>query len=105
MGDRRRRAGRRARQTGGREGAGERDGAGGRDEAGRSELAARFDEVVAPLDADPTWQRRVRSVRRRHRLTWLGNWTLRCFAEVGCWFAGVPAQRCTAGPLVRREVR
>ena len=66
-----------------------------------SELSLRFEAVVSHLAEDEAWNRRVRSVRRRHRAAWLGSWALRGFAEVGCWFTGVPAQRCAVPPLAR----
>jgi len=66
-----------------------------------TELSVRFEAVVGQLERDQAWNRRVRSVRRRHRAAWLGTWALRGLAEIGCWFTGVPAQRCTARPLAR----
>ena len=92
MGDGRRDAGRRARHAAGDQHA---------EPTTPTDLTVRFDAVVGQLADDRAWRRRVRSVRRRHRATWLGSWALHCFAEVGCWFTGVPAQRCTARPIVR----
>ena len=66
-----------------------------------TDLSVRFEAVVGQLAEDPAWQRQLRAVRRRHRATKLGSWALHGFAEVGCWFTGVPAQRCTARPLAR----
>ncbi len=68
------------------------------DDGAARELTERFDAVVDQLAHDESWHRQLRSIRRRHRATWLGSWALHCFAEVGCWFTGVPAQRCTARP-------
>lgn len=89
MGDERRGAGRRDRH------------AADHDDAAATELSARFDAIVDQLVDDEAWHRSLRSVQRRHRARWVGSWVLHGFAEVGCWFAGVPAQRCTAVPLAR----
>ena len=66
-----------------------------------TELSVRFDAVVGQLVEDDAWHRRLRSIRRRDRARRLGCWVLHGFAEVGCWFTGVPAQRCTARPFPR----
>ena len=66
-----------------------------------TELSERFDAVVGQLVGDESWHRQLRSVRRRHRASRVGSWVLHGFAEVGCWFTGVPAQRCTARPPAR----
>ena len=57
--------------------------------------AAVFDSVVEPLLRDRAWRRRVGLVHLRHRAVTVSSWLLRGFAELGCWFACVPPQRCT----------
>ncbi len=54
----------------------------------------RFEVVVAPLRGDLAWRRRIRMITIRDRVLRAGSWVLRCLAELGCWFTGVPPQRC-----------
>jgi hypothetical protein len=54
-----------------------------------------FDAVVEPLRRDRAWRRRVAMTHLRHRTTSGLGWMLHGFAELGCWFACVPPQRCT----------
>jgi hypothetical protein len=54
-----------------------------------------FDDVVEPLRRDRTWRRRITMVHLRHRVTSGLAWMLHGFAELGCWFACAPPQRCT----------
>lgn len=67
-------------------------------DAGRER--SQFDDVVDQLTDDPAWRRRVVVVHLGHWGTSAGSWTLHGLAGLGCWFTGVPPQRC-AGSATR----
>ena len=69
-------------------------GSGGSPSARSRDTDVEFDAVVQSLRADPSWRWRLRMIRLRHAIVSAAAWSLRYLAELGCWFTGVPPQRC-----------
>lgn len=60
----------------------------------RSLMDCEFDSLTASLRDGADWRWRVRRVHARHVAGIVGRRFWSGLADLGCWFAAVPPQRC-----------